>query len=97
MVSDIVLEEELPDELKNSVAAYASCIAGASLKSAYLQTIRESGFRDIMIAGETVSYIQPGDYQAERECETENDCCCHNAGDAVPVTSLKVSAVKPAV
>jgi arsenite methyltransferase len=36
MVSDIVLERELPEEIARSVAAYTGCIAGASLKSDYL-------------------------------------------------------------
>jgi arsenite methyltransferase len=95
MVSDIVLENELPESLKNSIEAYASCIAGASLKSDYLQAIKEASFRDIKIIGETTSYIQPGDYQNEEACCSGEDSCCNTASDQVPVISLKVSALKP--
>jgi SAM-dependent methyltransferase len=52
MVSDIVLEKELPEAIKNSVAAYAGCIAGASLKEAYLGAIRDAGFSSVEIVNE---------------------------------------------
>jgi arsenite methyltransferase len=94
MVSDIVLENELPESLKNSIEAYASCIAGASLKSDYLQAIKVAGFSNIKVEGETTSYIQPSDYQNEETCCSVENCCCGGDGDQVPVISLKVSSVK---
>jgi len=42
MVSDIVLDKELPESLRNSIEAYVSCVAGASPKSEYLDLIRAS-------------------------------------------------------
>jgi arsenite methyltransferase len=109
MVSDIVLNKELPESLKNSVEAYACCIGGAALKSDYLKVIKAAGFQDINVVGENTSYIQPGDFQNEEEpgcnCAEESDseperctesaCCCSSADDDFPVISLKVSAVKP--
>lgn len=53
MVSDIVLTRPLPDALKNSVAAYIGCVAGASLKEDYLGAMRQAGFEDVTIQGET--------------------------------------------
>ncbi len=53
MVSDIVLERELPEEIARSVAAYTGCIAGASLKSDYLGMIAAAGFDDVRVAGES--------------------------------------------
>ncbi len=53
MVADIVLLKELPPEIKDSVAAYVSCIAGASTKEEYLGAIQEAGFQDIKILEET--------------------------------------------
>jgi arsenite methyltransferase len=53
MVSDIVLARELPESVRTSVAAYASCIAGASLKDAYLDLIRKAHFSDVAILEET--------------------------------------------
>ena len=81
MVSDIVLETELPKSLKNSSEAYCSCIAGAALKSDYLKFIQKANFQDIKVVGETTSYIQPADYQSKDES---------GAGQEVVVTPLKM-------
>ena len=53
MVSDIVLTRELPEAVRTSVEAYASCIAGASLKDAYLDLIRKAHFSDVAVLEET--------------------------------------------
>ncbi len=53
MVSDIVLTRELPESVCTSVEAYASCIAGASLKDAYLDLIRKAHFSDVAVLEET--------------------------------------------
>ena len=53
MVSDIVLLKTLPDEVRNSVGAYVSCIAGAALKEEYIEAMETAGFKDIEIMGET--------------------------------------------
>jgi len=52
MVSDIVLKRPLPDSIKNSIAAYIGCVAGASLKEDYLQEMREAGFESITVQSE---------------------------------------------
>src|SRR5512139_234293 len=43
MVSDIVLLQELPQEIRNSISAYTACVAGAERKERYLDTIRAAG------------------------------------------------------
>jgi hypothetical protein len=53
MVSDIVLAHELPEAVRSSMAAYASCIAGAVLKDAYLDLVRKANFSDVAILEET--------------------------------------------
>ena len=53
MVSDIALLEELPDYLKGSIEAYAGCIAGAVRKDEYLAAIKQAGFDDISVVGES--------------------------------------------
>jgi len=53
MVSDIVLTRELPEAVRTSVEAYASCIAGASLKDAYLELIRKAHFSEVGVLEET--------------------------------------------
>jgi len=53
MVSDIVTEGELTEELRKSMDAWASCVAGALEKSQYLETIRKAGFKDVRIISES--------------------------------------------
>lgn len=52
MVSDIVLLKGLPDGIKDSVAAYTGCIAGAMLKEEYIGAIEAAGFQGIKIIEE---------------------------------------------
>jgi SAM-dependent methyltransferase len=52
MVSDIVLTRPLPDFVKNSVAAYIGCVAGAALKEDYLGAMRQAGFVDVTVQSE---------------------------------------------
>ena len=52
-VSDIVLLKELPDTVKQSVAAYVGCLSGAIMKDAYVEIIRSAGFEDVRIVEET--------------------------------------------
>lgn len=52
MVSDIVLTRPLPDAVRNSVAAYIGCVAGASLKEDYLDAMRQAGFEDVTVQSE---------------------------------------------
>ena len=49
LVSDLVTEGDMPEELKRSFDAWSSCIAGAMEKQSYLNTIKEAGFKDIKI------------------------------------------------
>ena len=60
-VSDMVLLKELPDVVKQSVAAYVGCLSGAIMKDAYVATIRAAGFDDVRIVEES-SF--PLDYMA---------------------------------
>jgi arsenite methyltransferase len=53
MVSDVVLTGELPEDVKNSVAAYAACIGGASHIDDYLVTIRDAGFTGVEVITKT--------------------------------------------
>ncbi len=49
MVSDIVTEGTLPDDIKKSFDAWSGCIAGALEKNEYLDTIKKAGFRKVEI------------------------------------------------
>lgn len=52
MVADIVLLRELPAALRDSVAAYTGCIAGAARKEDYVAAVESAGFADVAVAGE---------------------------------------------
>jgi arsenite methyltransferase len=52
MVSDMVLTRELPEDVKNSLAAYAGCVAGASMKEDYLMNIANAGFENVEVLSE---------------------------------------------
>lgn len=54
MVSDIVLEGELPQAVRESAAAYVGCISGAARKEEYLGMISEAGFEDLEVLEESV-------------------------------------------
>ena len=49
VVSDIVLNRELPDEAKNDEDLFTACIAGALLREEYLKAIRDAGFQTLEI------------------------------------------------
>ena len=51
-VSDKVLLRELPRAIRNSAAAYVSCLSGAIMKDAYLATIEAAGFESVRIVEE---------------------------------------------
>ena len=48
-ISDIVLEGELPKEIKEAAEMYAGCVAGAIQKKAYLEMIADNGFTNIAV------------------------------------------------
>jgi len=49
MVSDIVTEGNLPEEIRKSFDAWAGCVAGALEKREYLETIKRAGFKKVKI------------------------------------------------
>ena len=97
MVSDIVLLKELPEEIRNSVAAYTACVAGAETKESYLGAIRKAGFQEIRILDETVfpTQVLANDPTA-REIVKNLNLSPQKAKElAQSVVSVKVSALKP--
>ncbi|ADI73655.1 Methyltransferase type 11 [Methanohalobium evestigatum Z-7303] len=53
VVSDIVLLQDLPESIRNSIEAYVGCISGALKKEDYLDLIEKAGFKDIQIIDES--------------------------------------------
>ncbi len=48
-ISDIVLQGELPNDLRKEVTLYAGCVAGAVQKEEYLRIIKNAGFTNVAI------------------------------------------------
>lgn len=48
-ISDIVLEGELPKEIREAAEMYAGCVAGAIQKNDYLDLIEANGFKNITV------------------------------------------------
>ncbi len=48
-ISDIVLEGELPEQIKEAAEMYAGCVAGAIQKHEYLNFIEANGFKNITV------------------------------------------------
>ncbi len=46
-ISDVVLQGELPNELRDDAAMYAGCVAGALQQDQYLGIIKEAGFINV--------------------------------------------------
>lgn len=48
-ISDIVLEGQLPKEIREAAEMYAGCVAGAIQKQVYLELIEANGFKNINV------------------------------------------------
>ena len=48
-ISDIVLEGQLPKEIREAAEMYAGCVAGAIQREVYLELIAANGFKNVVI------------------------------------------------
>lgn len=63
-VSDLVIERELPVEVRASVEAYVGCVGGAITEKEYAELVRAAGFTDVDVTttlslGDVVGYDDP--------------------------------------
>ena len=49
VVSDIVIDGELPQPIRESLVAWAGCVAGALEESDYLDRVRAAGFTEVEV------------------------------------------------
>ena len=54
-VSDIVTNGELPEEIKNSMAAWGACVAGALAMDEYVDGLQAAGFTSVRVMPKTGS------------------------------------------
>ncbi|HEY9362491.1 MAG TPA: arsenite methyltransferase [Chitinophagaceae bacterium] len=71
-ISDIVLQGQMPDQLKKAAEMYAGCVSGAIQKTEYLEIIHEAGFENITVQKEKTITIPDNillQYISEKELE----------------------------
>jgi SAM-dependent methyltransferase len=90
-ISDIVLQGELPADLRDAAIMYSGCVAGAQQQGEYLATIAAAGFADVEI-------------RAAKDIELPRDLVRAAVGDqgledwlagGTSIRSLTVAGVKP--
>ena len=90
-ISDIVLEGELPKQIKEAAEMYAGCVAGAIQKHVYLQLIEANNFQNISIQKDK-AIIVPDDilsqYLSEEQIQTLKQ-------SGTGIRSITVYAEKP--
>lgn len=59
LISDLVTEGRLPEEIRRNFEAWAACIAGALEKKEYIDTIKRAGFKGVKIVSQNTFY-EPG-------------------------------------
>ncbi len=97
-VSDIVLEKELPNFVKDSLAAHVACVSGAEKLEDYLQYVKDAGFKDVKVVSKTkfpleLMLTDPQVMKVAQEMNFNLDS--EEAKDiASRVTSISLSAIK---
>lgn len=59
-ISDIVINGEIPDEIRQNLDAWAACISGALQKQSYLKIIEDVGFLNVEVVRCSTFNIEPG-------------------------------------
>jgi SAM-dependent methyltransferase len=97
MISDIVLSNELPEVIKNSLSAYVGCLSGAILKDKYLEVIKNVGFQEIKIMNETSPDIELLANDPTVQALMENYKISSNQARHIArsIVSINLYAIKP--
>jgi SAM-dependent methyltransferase len=97
MVSDLVLRQELPLRIRESIEGYVGCISGAAMKDAYLDAIRSAGFDDVEVIEESAFsldfFVSDGTDQPAGQSLGMSREEVREFADSV--SSIKVRAIKP--
>jgi SAM-dependent methyltransferase len=93
-VSDVVVQGQLPAEMRTDLELWAGCIAGALEETAYRQLLADAGFGDV---GVEVTRVYRAEDLTSSECCTTADCqtACGDLGDSGRLISAFVRATKP--
>jgi len=91
-ISDIVLEGDLPEVLREAAALYTGCVAGARRRDEYLAAIAAAGFEDVEVMAQREIAL-PDDLV--REAAGEDGLAAWRAGGTI-IRSLTVRGTRPA-
>jgi SAM-dependent methyltransferase len=80
-VSDVVVQGQLPPELRKNMELWAGCIAGALEETTYRRLLSDTGFSDVGV--EVTRVYQPEDLAASE--------CCGNLANAGSFAELAAS------
>lgn len=82
-VSDILARKPLPKGLRDSVALYVGCVAGASTKEDYMLWLKDAGFDDVVIvdAESDLNVYMNMAREAQALKRTATGCCKPSAPD----------------
>lgn len=97
MVSDIVLLRELPDIVRDSVAAYVGCISGAMIKDQYLEAMKSAGFSEAKVIDDTPLPVTDTCRTFTKQAKDARSDSLATAAQEIEgsVRSIKVFAIKP--
>lgn len=90
-ISDIVLEGELPKQIKEAAEMYAGCVAGAIQKQAYLELIEANGFTNMTVQKDK-PIIVPDDILKQYLSDEQLEAFKHSG---TGIRSITVYAEKP--
>ncbi|KAL8712734.1 MAG: hypothetical protein Q9220_002942 [cf. Caloplaca sp. 1 TL-2023] len=71
-ISDILLKKPLTDALRNNVALYVGCVAGASKVEEYERYLTEAGFEDVLLVPDNSDL---NIYKTADQGSNEAGCC----------------------
>jgi arsenite methyltransferase len=94
-VSDIVVDGALPQPIRDSLNAWAGCIAGALDEADYLGRIRSAGFEDVDVLSRDYAQIETAADWADAQTLLVEGKISPSDLDR-KVASIKVQAYKPA-
>ncbi len=96
-VSDLALSKPLPASLGRSIEAYVGCVAGALQRDTYLEALRDAGFADVRVLGEsTFGPVLRSQFPEIAAAVEQSDIGSLEVEEAAEsVLSLKLAARKP--
>ena len=91
-ISDVVVRGGLPAKIREAAEMYAGCVAGAMDRTAYLEVIENTGFRNIRVQKEKTIHL-PGNVLLNHMSPTETE---EFINSGIGIFSITIYAEKPA-